>query len=86
MDVSTDSFWLELMLWHELERTGVRLGLKEIDDRLTFSAAKACYLNWVKHLVRISDFKITQISRVGRLMKSDSPDFPMVFIDCLFVW
>lgn len=51
MDVSTDSFWLELMLWHELERTGVRLGLKEIDDRLTFSAAKACYLNWVKHLV-----------------------------------
>lgn len=39
------------MLWHELERTGVRLGLKEIDDRLTFSAAKACYLNWVKHLV-----------------------------------
>ena len=48
VDVSTDSFWLELMLWHELERTGVRLGLKEIDDRLTFSAAKACYLNWVK--------------------------------------
>lgn len=48
VDVSTDSFWLELMLWHELERTGVRLGLKEIDDRLTFTAAKACYLNWVK--------------------------------------
>lgn len=35
---------------------------------------------------RISDVKITQISRVGRLMKSDSPAFPMVFIDCLFVW
>lgn len=43
------------MLWHELERTGVRLGLKEIDERLTFSAAKACYLNWVKHLGEAED-------------------------------
>ncbi|CAK9050758.1 unnamed protein product [Durusdinium trenchii] len=48
VDVSTDSFWLELMLWHELERTGVRAGLKEIHERLSFAGAKSCYLNWVK--------------------------------------
>ena len=35
------------MLWHELERTGVR-SLKEIDQGLSFAAAKACYLNWVR--------------------------------------
>lgn len=49
VDVSTDSFWLELMLWHELERVGARGGLAEIDKRLTFAASKACYLGWVKN-------------------------------------
>ncbi|OLQ12894.1 hypothetical protein AK812_SmicGene3107 [Symbiodinium microadriaticum] len=39
VDVSTDSFWLELMLWHELGRTGSRPG---------YNSAKSCYLNWVK--------------------------------------
>lgn len=38
------------MLWHELERTGVRAGLKEIHERLSFAGAKSCYLNWVKKL------------------------------------
>ena len=50
MDVSTDSFWLELMLWHELERTGVRSGLRELHENLSFAKAKGCYLNWVKKL------------------------------------
>ncbi|CAE8618443.1 unnamed protein product, partial [Polarella glacialis] len=48
VDVSTDSFWLELMLWHELERIGARRGLREVEERLSFASCKACYLNWVK--------------------------------------
>ncbi|CAK0840853.1 unnamed protein product [Prorocentrum cordatum] len=49
VDVSTDSFWLELMLWHELERIGERRGLREVDERLSYGAARACYLSWVKN-------------------------------------
>lgn len=49
VDVSIDSFWLELMLWHEMERIGARPGLREIDDSLTFAACKACYLRWVRN-------------------------------------
>eukprot|EP00929_Paragymnodinium_shiwhaense_P017853 TRINITY_DN12766_c0_g2_i1.p1 TRINITY_DN12766_c0_g2~~TRINITY_DN12766_c0_g2_i1.p1 ORF type:complete len:3238 (-),score=874.93 TRINITY_DN12766_c0_g2_i1:313-10026(-) len=49
VDVSIDSFWLELMLWHEMERIGTRRGLGEIDGQLTFSSCRQTYLSWVKN-------------------------------------
>jgi hypothetical protein len=49
IDVSTDSFWLELMLWQEMDRIGSRQALVQLNQRLTVSACKATYLSWVKN-------------------------------------